>query len=164
MKLNNRLKLIFAAVAIATLSVSFAADDVAPIIGTGGGDPSSFAAHSVDGKVDLAKDTPPVVVCRSALVKHKFDKLNGFLKGRKGFVVDHICPLKWGGIDDIRNMQYQTLKDGHIKDRIEATEAGKKMFCNSKNSTPTRQVYNCKNGKTALEAKEHVENQAESDD
>lgn len=82
--------------------------------------------------------------CRSIKVKRQFDVLQGFPHGRKGYVVDHICALVQGGIDSPKNMQYQTLAEGHIKDKIENTEAGKKLFCTPQNSTPTRQVFNCK--------------------
>lgn len=82
--------------------------------------------------------------CRSASVKHKFDVQQGFPHGHKGFIVDHICALANGGIDSPINMQYQTLIDSAEKDRIENTKEGKKLFCNLTNSTPTRQVFNCK--------------------
>ena len=82
--------------------------------------------------------------CRKASVKHKFDVSQGYPKGRVGYVVDHVCALANGGKDEISNMQYQTIADGKIKDRIENTVLGRKLYCNSKNSTPTRQVFNCK--------------------
>ena len=37
----------------------------------------------------------------------------------RGYVVDHIRPLDCGGLDDPSNMQYQTVKDGHAKDKWE---------------------------------------------
>jgi len=82
--------------------------------------------------------------CRNPAVKRKFDKLNGYPHGRKGYVVDHICPLEQGGLDDVVNMQYQTIAEGKAKDKIELTPAGKAKYCNAKNSTPTRKVFNCK--------------------
>jgi hypothetical protein len=82
--------------------------------------------------------------CRSASVKHQFDVSQGFKHGRKGFIVDHVCSLFNNGIDNISNMQYQTIADSKKKDRIENTPYGKKLYCNFKNSTPTRQVFNCK--------------------
>lgn len=82
--------------------------------------------------------------CRSYAVKHKFDVLNGYSHGRSGYVVDHVCALANGGIDAVSNMQYQTIADGKVKDRIENTALGKRKFCNKDNSTPTRQVFNCK--------------------
>ena len=36
-----------------------------------------------------------------------------------GYVVDHIMPLCAGGADRPYNMQWQTVKDGKIKDRFE---------------------------------------------
>ena len=102
--------------------------------------------------------------CRDPVQKHTFDKEQGFPKGRKGFVVDHICPLMWGGKDEPSNMQYQTIKEGHIKDKIESTEEGKKLYCNDSNSYSERRVYNCYNKETALEAKDRVENKVEKDE
>ena len=82
--------------------------------------------------------------CRSTAVKHRFDVQQGYPHGRKNFIVDHICALAQGGIDSPTNMQYQTLADSTAKDRVENTPLGKKLFCTPKNSTPTRQVFNCK--------------------
>ena len=87
---------------------------------------------------------PAMAACRSASIKHKFDVMNGYPHGRKGFIVDHICALEQGGIDDPSNMQYQSILESRLKDRIENTFKGKMLFCNPKNSTPTRQVFNCK--------------------
>jgi len=84
------------------------------------------------------------VTCRSATVKRHFDKQQGYPKGRKGYVVDHVCALEEGGLDDVINMQYQTIEEGKFKDRIERTDFGKAQFCTPENSTPTRQVFNCK--------------------
>jgi hypothetical protein len=83
-------------------------------------------------------------MCRSESVKHRFDVLNGYPHGRKGYVVDHVCALAQGGLDDVKNMQYQNIIEGHIKDRIENTPMGKIKYCTPSNSTPTRQVFNCK--------------------
>lgn len=82
--------------------------------------------------------------CRSSRVKHKFDVMHGYPHGRPGYIVDHVCSLYNGGIDDVRNMAYQTIDESRAKDKIENTPEGKRRFCNSKNSTPTRQVFNCK--------------------
>lgn len=82
--------------------------------------------------------------CRSASVKHQFDVQNGFPHGRKGYVVDHICALQQGGLDNVNNMQYQTIKEGHKKDKIELTPKGKALYCNDVNSLPIRTVFNCK--------------------
>jgi hypothetical protein len=87
--------------------------------------------------------------CRDYSVKHKFDVMNGYPHGRKYYVVDHICPLagvkggKMFGIDDVSNMQYQTIKAGKEKDKVERTTYGIKKYCNSSNSTSSRVVYNC---------------------
>jgi hypothetical protein len=82
--------------------------------------------------------------CRSISVKHKFDLASGFPHGRKGYVVDHIAPLVCGGRDIISNMQYQTIKEGKLKDRWESTPTGCKILCKVIECTSTRQVFNCR--------------------
>lgn len=82
--------------------------------------------------------------CRSSSVKKQFDRINGYPHGRKGYIVDHWCPLFCGGIDDISNMKYQTIQEGKEKDKWEITKEGCKLTCNKFNSTPIRKVFNCK--------------------
>ena len=76
--------------------------------------------------------------------KHKFDIQEGYPHGRKGYVVDHVCALEQGGLDNVNNMQYQTIEEGHKKDKIELTPLGKSLYCNSLNSLSIRTVFNCK--------------------
>lgn len=94
--------------------------------------------------LSLTLVTPSYASCRSSSVKKQFDKINGYPKGRKGYVVDHWCPLFCGGIDDISNMKYQTIQEGKEKDKWEITKEGCKLTCNKSNSTPIRKVFNCK--------------------
>lgn len=82
--------------------------------------------------------------CRNAAVKHAFDRQEGYPHGRNGYVVDHVCALVQGGLDSVVNMQYQTIVEGRIKDKIENSLVGRAAFCTPLNSTPTRQVFNCK--------------------
>lgn len=82
--------------------------------------------------------------CRSATVKHHFDVQQGFPHGRKGYVVDHRCALQQGGLDITANMQYQTIAEGHKKDRIELTPQGRALYCDDTNSLSVRTVFNCK--------------------
>jgi hypothetical protein len=82
--------------------------------------------------------------CRSAKAKRTFDIQMGYPNGRKGYIVDHVCALANGGIDHPKNMQYQTIENSRIKDKLENTPLGKQVFCNETNSTPTRTVFNCK--------------------
>ncbi|MCX6297137.1 MAG: HNH endonuclease signature motif containing protein [Bacteroidetes bacterium] len=56
---------------------------------------------------------------RSSSAKHEFMKQTGYPKGRKGYVVDHIVPLKKGGCDCPSNMQWQTIEDAKKKDKWE---------------------------------------------
>lgn len=82
--------------------------------------------------------------CRSSIPRHKFEIQEGYPHGRKGYVVDHICALACGGKDDPINMQYQTYAEGKAKDKWERTQEGCAATCTSRNSTDTRQVFNCK--------------------
>lgn len=82
--------------------------------------------------------------CRSSSVKKQFDKINGYPHGRKGYIVDHICALYCGGLDNVNNMQYQTAQESKEKDRWETTPAGCSSTCISINSLPRRTVFNCK--------------------
>jgi hypothetical protein len=92
----------------------------------------------------LPLSAPSDATCRSISIKHKFDKLNGYPKGRIGYVVDHWCALECGGIDSVSNMVYQTIDAGKAKDKWERSKAGCGYTCNSTNSTATRKVFNCK--------------------
>ena len=56
---------------------------------------------------------------RSTSEKHAFMKQSGYPKGRPGYVVDHIIPLKKGGCDCPSNMQWQTIKAAKEKDKWE---------------------------------------------
>lgn len=88
--------------------------------------------------------------CRNSVVKRRFDTMSGYphgrpsLPGEEKWIVDHICALGNGGRDSVKNMQYQSLSKSRKKDLIENTWQGKKLFCTPQNSTPTRQVFNCK--------------------
>lgn len=95
----------------------------------------TLAALTTEAKADT---------CRSATVKHQFDKQQGYPHGRKGYIVDHVCALVRGGLDSTVNMQYQTITESRAKDKIENTDFGAAQFCTPLNSTPTRRVFNCK--------------------
>lgn len=56
---------------------------------------------------------------RSSSEKRAFMKQSGFPKGRPGYVVDHIVPLKKGGCDCPSNMQWQTIQAAKEKDQWE---------------------------------------------
>jgi hypothetical protein len=56
---------------------------------------------------------------RSESQKHAFMKQSGYPKGRPGYVVDHVVPLKKGGCDCPANMQWQTIKAAKEKDKWE---------------------------------------------
>ena len=58
-------------------------------------------------------------IARSAAPKREFMRMTGYPKGRPGYFVDHIIPLKRGGADTPANMQWQTATEAKIKDRSE---------------------------------------------
>lgn len=56
---------------------------------------------------------------RNAAVVRQFKQQTGYPKGRPGYVIDHIIPLKRGGCDTVENMQWQTVEEAKEKDRWE---------------------------------------------
>ncbi len=64
-------------------------------------------------------------IARSATAKHAFQKSHpcpstGKTTGAcKGYVIDHITPLKRGGPDSPSNMQWQTVQAAKAKDKVE---------------------------------------------
>lgn len=88
--------------------------------------------------------------CRSRAAVVKFKKLNPcpdylVVNGKCTGIVDHECALANNGIDDpYKNMQWQSPEASKAKDRIENTPEGKLIWCNATNSTPVRQVFNCR--------------------
>jgi hypothetical protein len=56
---------------------------------------------------------------RSSSARREFMKTTGYPQGRKGYVVDHIVPLKKGGCDCPENMQWQTKEAAKEKDKWE---------------------------------------------
>ncbi len=58
-------------------------------------------------------------IARSQSAKTEFKQQTGYPKGRPGYVIDHIIPLKRGGCDYFRNMQWQTIEEAKEKDKWE---------------------------------------------
>jgi len=56
---------------------------------------------------------------RSSTEVRHFKQQTGYPHGRKGYVVDHITPLKRGGADKTNNMQWQTKQAAKLKDKTE---------------------------------------------
>ena len=71
-------------------------------------------------------------ILRSAAAVSQFKKAhpcpaNGATKGAcPGYVVDHIVPLCACGADKPFNMQWQTLADSKVKDKLERQQCGGK--------------------------------------
>lgn len=58
-------------------------------------------------------------IIRSAAVVRQFKQQTGYPKGRHGYIIDHITPLKRGGCDTPENMQWQTIQNAKEKDKWE---------------------------------------------
>ena len=58
-------------------------------------------------------------IARSQSAKKEFMWQSGYPRGRPGYVIDHVIPLKRGGCDEPRNMQWQTIEDAKEKDKWE---------------------------------------------
>ena len=58
-------------------------------------------------------------IARSSKAKKEYMRKTGYSKGRRGYVIDHIKPLKRGGADKPSNMQWQTKREAKAKDKIE---------------------------------------------
>ena len=56
---------------------------------------------------------------RSQAARLSFKKKTGYPHGRRGYVIDHIIPLKKGGCDCPGNMQWQTIEAAKEKDKWE---------------------------------------------
>jgi hypothetical protein len=56
---------------------------------------------------------------RSPAVVRQFKRLTGHPRGRPGYQVDHIWPLKRGGCDCVSNLQWLTLEAKRAKDKTE---------------------------------------------
>jgi hypothetical protein len=58
-------------------------------------------------------------IIRNQSAKTVFKWQTGYAKGRPGYVIDHIVPLKRGGCDTPENMQWQTREEAREKDKWE---------------------------------------------
>ncbi len=79
---------------------------------------SSSTHHSSNYVYGVQRDSHGRIK-RSEASKRDFMKQTGYPKGRQGYVVDHIIPLKKGGCDCPSNMQWQTKEAAKAKDKWE---------------------------------------------
>ena len=54
---------------------------------------------------------------RSRWAKKEFMKQSGYPHGRPGYQIDHVTPLKYGGLDHPLNMQWLTPEEHKEKHR-----------------------------------------------
>jgi hypothetical protein len=76
------------------------------------------SSATVSSSLGVQRDTHGRIK-RSEAAKHEFMRTTGYPKGRPGYVVDHIIPLKRGGCDCPPNMQWQTIQEAKAKDKWE---------------------------------------------
>jgi len=84
----------------------------------GGGGGGHAGGHASSYCTSCSRDSHGHIA-RSEGAKDEFMASTGYPHGRRGYVVDHIIPLKRGGPDAPSNMQWQTKADGKAKDKWE---------------------------------------------
>jgi hypothetical protein len=78
----------------------------------------SYASHSSRYCASCTRSTAGRIA-RNSEARHEFMRQSGYSRGRPGYVVDQIIPLKGGGADSPSNMQWQTTADAKAKDKTE---------------------------------------------
>ena len=85
----------------------------------------SFSNANANEKCNTCKRDQNGRILRHNSEKLKFKKLNACPSTGKtngfcpGYVIDHIKPLKRGGLDIPENMQWQTIDEAKLKDKLE---------------------------------------------
>lgn len=80
--------------------------------------PTSTYYHKRNYNYSVARDNNGKIK-RNPEAAYQFKKQTGYPKGRKGYVIDHIIPLKKGGCDCPSIMQWQTKEAAKQKDKWE---------------------------------------------
>jgi len=96
--------LVPALVVVATLLTPISVD-----VRSSGHSSSSGTHHSSSYCYTCARDSHGRIE-RSPAAREEFMSETGYPNGRPGYVIDHIIPLKRGGVDAPYNMQWQTRK------------------------------------------------------
>jgi len=82
----------------------------------------SYKSHPRSHKSSYCSSCPRDIhgrINRSTIARKEFMKQTGYPHGRKGYVIDHVPPLKKGGSDSPSNMQWQTKEAAKAKDKWE---------------------------------------------
>ena len=82
-------------------------------------EPHGQAPGPLAGRDSRGRITRSKVATRQFERSHPCPSTGRTSGGCKGYVIDHIAPLKRGGADSPSNMQWQTIEAAKAKDRIE---------------------------------------------
>ena len=111
----NRSRKPVSALAACAIAAALLVPSLAHTRGGGGG---GGHGHGSSYCTSCARDSHGRIA-RSPEARQEFMTQTGYPRGRPGYVVDHIIPLKRGGADEPWNMQWQTSAEGKVKDATE---------------------------------------------
>ncbi len=74
--------------------------------------------HTASSRREITRDARGKIK-RSTSERVRFKRLSGYPRGRPGYQIDHIVPLKRGGVDCACNMQWLGREAKRAKDRVE---------------------------------------------
>lgn len=117
-------------IAAAVLAACLAVASPLPAKGSASAGAHSYGSHAFGGSskshaVPGVKRDTSGKIARSPQAKREFQQSHPCPSTGKagascrGYVIDHVTPLERGGSDAPSNMQWQTIEQARIKDRIE---------------------------------------------